>query len=64
MHIPKNALFFVKNLPTTADLLIIDDRKFSSRPPAIRYSHSKVEAIPLSALPKDTTSELAGLSPH
>jgi len=24
----------------------------------------KVEAIPLSALPKDTTSELAGLSPH
>jgi len=25
---------------------------------------SKVEAIPLSALPKDTTSELAGLSPH
>jgi len=24
--------------------------------------HSKVEAIPLSALPKDTTSELAGLS--
>jgi len=26
--------------------------------------YSKVEAIPLSALPKDTTSELAGLSPH
>jgi len=26
--------------------------------------HSKVEAIPLSALPKDATSELAGLSPH
>jgi len=26
--------------------------------------HSYVEAIPLSALPKDTTSELAGLSPH
>jgi len=25
---------------------------------------SKVESIPLSALPKDTTSELAGLSPH
>jgi len=25
-------------------------------------NHSKVEAIPLSALPKDTTSELAGLS--
>jgi len=25
---------------------------------------SKVEAIPLSALPKDTTSELADLSPH
>jgi len=24
-------------------------------------NHSKVEAIPLSALPKDTTSELAGL---
>jgi len=27
-------------------------------------NHSKVEAIPLSALPKDTTSELAGLAPH
>jgi len=27
-------------------------------------NHSKVEAIPLSALPKDTTSILAGLSPH
>jgi len=26
-------------------------------------NHSKVEAIPLSALPKDITSELAGLSP-
>jgi len=27
-------------------------------------NHSKVEAITLSALSKDTTSELAGLSPH
>jgi len=27
-------------------------------------NHSKVEAIPLCALPKDTTSKLAGLSPH
>jgi len=27
-------------------------------------NHSKVEAIPLSALPKDTTSELAGLFSH
>jgi len=26
-------------------------------------SHSKVEAISLNALPKDTTSKLAGLSP-
>jgi len=26
--------------------------------------HSKVEAIPLSALPKDTTRELVGLSSH
>jgi len=26
--------------------------------------HSKVEAIPLSALPKNTTSKLAGLSSH
>jgi len=25
-------------------------------------NHSKVEAIPISALPKNTTSELAGLS--
>jgi len=27
-------------------------------------NHSKVEAIPLCALPNDTTSELASLSPH
>jgi len=27
-------------------------------------NHSKVESIPLSAVPKDTTSELACLSPH
>jgi len=27
-------------------------------------NHSKVEAIQLSTLPKDTTNELAGLSPH
>jgi len=27
-------------------------------------NHSKVEAIPLNALPKDTTNELADLSPH
>jgi len=27
-------------------------------------NHSKVQAIPLSVLPKDTTSELADLSPH
>jgi len=27
-------------------------------------NRSKIEAIPLSALPKDTTSELAGLSSH
>jgi len=27
-------------------------------------NHSKVEEILLSALPKDTTIELAGLSPH
>jgi len=25
-----------------------------------QFNHSKVEAIPLNALPKDTTSELAG----
>jgi len=29
-----------------------------------QFNHSKVEAIPLSALLKDTSSELAGLSPH
>jgi len=27
-------------------------------------NHSKVEAIPLSSLPKDTTSELSGLPSH
>jgi len=27
-------------------------------------NHSKIEAIPLSALPKDITSKLAGLSSH
>jgi len=31
---------------------------------ALESKHSKVEAIPLSALPKDTTSKLAALSPH
>jgi len=30
----------------------------------LKSNHSKVEAIQLSALPKDTTSDLAGLSPH
>jgi len=29
-----------------------------------QFNHSKVEAIPLSALPKDTTNELASLSSH
>jgi len=29
-----------------------------------QFNHSKIEAIPLSALPKDTKIELAGLSPH
>jgi len=33
-------------------------------PPVTTSNHSLVEAIPLSALPKDTTSELAGLSLH
>jgi len=33
--------------------------------PAIsNFLNSKIEAILLSALPKDTTSELASLSPH
>jgi len=27
-------------------------------------NHSKIEAIPLNALPKDATSELSGLSSH
>jgi len=38
---------------------------FSSSSQAVscykQSNHSKVEAIPLSALPKDTTSEIAGL---
>jgi len=40
--------------------------RFSSNAAICYYqsNHSKIEAIPLSALPKDTTSELAGLSPH
>jgi len=39
----------------------------SSSQAVTRYyqsNHSKEEAIPLSALPKDTASELAGLSSH
>jgi len=38
----------------------------SSCPASCYYqsNHSKVEANPSSALPKDTTSELASLSPH
>jgi len=33
-------------------------------PVTTSFNLSKVVTIPLSALPKDTTSELAGLSPH
>jgi len=44
------------------------ERAFSvfelSCPGYYQSNYSKVEAIPLSALPKDTTSELAGLSSH
>jgi len=29
-----------------------------------RFNYSKIKAVPLSALPKDTTSEPAGLSTH
>jgi len=32
--------------------------------PSYQSNHSKVEAIPPSASPKDTTSKLAGLSPN
>jgi len=32
--------------------------------PPVQSNHSKVEAIPFSALPRDTTSELSGLYPH
>jgi len=32
--------------------------------PHVTANHSKVEANPLSALPKNTTSELASLSSH
>jgi len=44
-------------------------RRFRSSSQAATYcyyqsNHSKVQAIPWSALPKDTTSELAGLSLH
>jgi len=40
--------------------------RFSSQAVTCYYqsNHAKVEAIPLSALPKDTTSELAGLPLH
>jgi len=33
-------------------------------PPVTTSLTTQVEAIPLSALPKNTTSELSGLSPH
>jgi len=43
-------------------------RPFRSSSRAATYyyqsNHLKIEAIPLNALPKDTTSELAGLSSH
>jgi len=53
-------------------LLLLWDSKvtisvFESSCHLLLYNHSnysKVEAIPLNALPKDTTSELAGLSLH
>jgi len=66
--------FEIKYLPTIYSLLVYLSSCFtqetakwplrSSSQAATRYhqsNHSKVEAIPLSALPKDTTSELAGL---
>jgi len=37
---------------------------FESSYHLLQSNHSKVEVIPLSALPKDTTSELASLSPQ
>jgi len=36
----------------------------SSQAATCYYQFNQVEAIPLSALPKYTTSELASLSPH
>jgi len=49
-------------------MYIRDSKNFqSSSQTATCYNQSnntKVEAIPLSPLPKDTTSKLAGLSPH
>jgi len=49
------------------DLEIAKRPFWSSNQVAVCYypsSHSKVEAIPLSALPKDTTSEHSGVSLH
>jgi len=39
-------------------------RRFRSLSQVVTCYHSKVEAIPLSALPKDTTNKLVGLSSH
>jgi len=56
---------FVK-VPRPGDSEVSNFRSSSQAATCCYYqsNHSKVEAITLSALPKDTTSELAGLSPH
>jgi len=51
---------FVK-VPRPGDLFGLPNQAATSY---YQSNHSKVESIPLSALPKETTSELAGLSPH
>jgi len=57
------AHLFVK-VPRPGDSKVTFSVFESSCHPLFQFNHSKAEAIPLRALPKDTTSELASLSSH
>jgi len=59
-QISNSARLFVK-LPQPGDSEVIFSTSSQATICYYQSNYSKVEAIPLSALPKDTTSELAGM---
>jgi len=61
LHYSLEFLITTMEKTPAADTVVLKNITFNFQP---TVNHSKVEAIPVSALPKDTTSELAGLSPN